>query len=129
MRGQECGGMTPVSEEVLDNLLRQHSGSDPDATIALQESFDRYGPWNAAGVMLRSALGRSATYGWDEEAEDLLTEAKLRLKIRHRIKFANERRMERNRRHFPHTTDLLTRIGLVLLGALAGFLLGRLSGG
>ncbi len=96
----------------------------------VSESLEKYGPWNAAGGWLKNELSPPQTLNdvlrdtivWTEQADGLLEQALLRLRLLNRLKYRYERRHERNCKHFPHTTETLDRIWFLLIGTVIGII-------
>lgn len=107
-----------------------------DAAGGLEEALSEFGPWNKATAWLYREFGRghaSGEFVWDEEIQELLEEARLRLKLRTRLMFRTEEWLERNRKYFPRTTELLQKaviaFGAAVVGSLVTLLVTSLGGG
>lgn len=100
----------------------------------IEKAKHEYGPFTEAAAMLWRALGEPAPLlewrmeKWDEKAQEILDEAKLRLNPLNRLKLRWEQALQRRRKHFPLLTELQQKIALLIVGALLGFLGGRLLG-
>lgn len=120
LRGEELGLWSYLDDDVV-NLLLERANNDVEASLA------KFGPWNMAASWLsgilesdRQSIDDLFHFEWTEMADQMLERARLRLRWWPRLKFAWERRLERNREHFPHTTEQLQKAVIAFGSALAG---------
>ncbi len=73
-------------------------------------------------------IGDLFEFEWTEQGDEVLEEARLRLKRWPRLKFAYEAHLARNRKYFPNTSAQLGKMALALFSAILGGLIATIIG-